>query len=255
MYSALRRPRGSAPGTGPGTRPLSSAATRPYAVPMIPQRPLARALLACFLALAAAHLAVQLLGPGAWSRPTQVLLMPALALVVLAAAQRPRPRPVLLVLTALFFSWLGDGLPALADGDTAFLLMVGGFLVAQVVYVFAFWPYRAQSALYRRRWLLAPYAGFVAALVWVCAPHTGGLLVPVLVYGLVLGLMAVLATGVNAWTAAGGALFLVSDALIALRAFAPGFEVPQGGFWVMSTYIAAQALIALGVLRRTRPAG
>ncbi|MFD6949586.1 hypothetical protein A6A08_07430 [Nocardiopsis sp. TSRI0078] len=222
---------------------------------MIPPCLPARALLASFLALAAVHLAVQLFGFHAWDRPTQVLLMPALALVVLAATERPRPRLVVLVLVALAFSWLGDSLPALADGDTAFLLMVAGFLVAQVVYVVAFWPYRATSVLHRRRWLLAPYAGAVAALVWVCAPHAGVLLVPVLLYGLVLGLMAVTATGVNAWTAVGGALFLASDALIALRAFVPDFDVPQGGFWVMATYVTAQALIALGVLRRAHEPG
>ena len=176
--------------------------------------------------------------------------MPALALVVLAATHRPHPRLVTLLLVALAFSWLGDSLPALAGGDLAFLLMVAGFLVAQVVYVFAFWPYRDKSALHHRRWLLVPYIGVVVALVWVCAPHAGGLLLPVLLYGLVLGLMAIMATGVNAWTAVGGALFLISDALIALRAFVPGFEIPQGGFWVMVTYVAAQALIVLGVLKR-----
>ncbi|MFW5417686.1 lysoplasmalogenase [Nocardiopsis sp. CNT-189] len=224
---------------------------------MVPRRPLARALLAAFLLLAAVHLAVLLLGAGAWDRPTQVLLMPALALAVLAAAERPRSRPVALLAAALFFSWLGDALPALASGDTAFLLMVGGFLAAQLVYVLLFWPYRDRSVLLRRRWLLAPYAGAVAALVWLCAPHAGGLLVPVLAYGAVLGLMAVLATGAGPWTAAGGALFLASDGLIALRAFVPGFAPPLDGFWVMASYCAAQALIALGALKRAEapPAG
>lgn len=217
---------------------------------MLPPRRLVLASSVLFLGLTTAHLLVQLVGPDSWSRPTQVLLMPALALVVFAATQRPRPRLVTLLLIALVFSWLGDSLPALAGGDIAFLLMVAGFLVAQVVYVFAFWPYRGESVLHRRRWLLVPYIGVVAALVWLCAPHAGGLLVPVLLYGLILGLMAVVATGVNTWTAVGGALFLISDALIALRAFVPDFDIPQGGFWVMVTYVTAQALIVLGVLKR-----
>lgn len=219
---------------------------------MLPWRLPVLALSALFLALSAIHLVIQFLGPDSWSRPTQILLMPALALVVLAATGRPRPRPVKLVLVALFFSWLGDSLPALAEGDLAFLLMVAGFLVAQVVYVAAFWPYRDHSVLHHRRWLLAPYVGVVSALVWVCAPHAEGLLIPVLLYGLVLGLMAVTATGVGPWAAVGGALFLLSDALIALRAFAPGFAMFHDGFWVMSTYVTAQALIVLGVLKRVR---
>jgi len=71
----------------------------------------------------------------------------------------------------------------------------------------------------------------------------------VLAYGLLLGAMAVLATGVNPLVWAGGALFLVSDGLIALNAFAPWWDLPLQGFWVMLTYIAAQLLIVLGVLR------
>ena len=55
------------------------------------------------------------------------------------------------------------------------------------------------------------------------------LLVPVLVYGACLGTMAVLSTGVNQVTAVGGALFLVSDGLIALDAFAPGFDLHGPG--------------------------
>ena len=74
------------------------------------------------------------------------------------------------------------------------------------------------------------------------------MLVPVLVYGACLGTMAVLSTGVNRVTAVGGALFLVSDGLIALDAFVPGFGLPVQGFWVMATYVAAQALLVAGVL-------
>ncbi len=220
---------------------------------MIPCRTLPRVLFLLFAVLAVAHLVIQLLGIDAWDRPTQVFLMPVLLLVLAGSTGRPRGRLIVLAMVALVFSWLGDTAPALASGDTAFLLMVGFFLVAQVVYVVAFWPYRNDSVLTRRRWLLVPYIGFVAVLVWLCAPHAGGLLVPVLLYGLVLGTMAVLSTGLGPWVAAGGALFLVSDALIALRAFAPGWDsLPQGGFWVMSTYIAAQVLIVLGLLSRPR---
>lgn len=222
---------------------------------MIPRRPLARALLALYGALAALHLAVQWTGADDWSRPTQVLLMPALAAVLLAEAPRPRDRLAALALTALGFSWLGDSAPALASGDTAFLLMVGFFLVAQAVYAAAFLPLRADSVLRRRRPLLALYAAAVGALVWFCAPGAGGLLVPVLAYGLFLGVMAVLATGVHPLAGVGGALFLVSDGLIALRAFAPGFDPPHDGFWVMLTYTAAQALLVLGVLARLRGPG
>lgn len=220
---------------------------------MIPRETIPRTLFALFILVSVVHLAVQAIGAQAWERPTQALLMPLLAAFAWTAAPwRPRGRLVPLVLVALFFSWLGDTAPALASGDAAFLVMVGFFLVAQAVYIAAFAPWWGRSPLRSSRTLLVPYAVVVAGLVALCAPGAGTLLVPVLVYGLLLGVMAVLAVGVHRWTAVGGALFLLSDGLIALRAFTPGFDLPLSGFWVMLTYAAAQALIVLGVLARDR---
>lgn len=223
---------------------------------MIPRETLPRLFLALFVLVSAVHLAVQAVGAEAWSRPTQALLMPLLAAFAWTAAPRPRGRLVRLVAVALFFSWLGDTAPALASEDTAFLVMVGFFAVAQTVYITAFAPWWGRSPLRSNRTLLVPYAVVVAGLVALCAPAAGPLLVPVLVYGLLLGAMAVLAVGVHRWAAVGGALFLLSDGLIALRAFSPGFDLPLSGFWVMLAYTAAQALIVFGALARDRaPAG
>ncbi|MGW9347004.1 lysoplasmalogenase [Nocardiopsis flavescens] len=223
---------------------------------MIPRETLPRLFLALFILVSVVHLAVQAVGAEAWSRPTQALLMPLLAAFAWTAAPRPRGRLVRLTAVALFFSWLGDTAPALASQDTAFLVMVGFFAVAQAVYITAFAPWWGRSPLRSNRTLLVPYAVVVAGLVALCAPGAGPLLVPVLVYGLLLGAMAVLAVGVHRWAAVGGALFLLSDGLIALRAFSPGFDLPLSGFWVMLAYTAAQALIVLGALARDRaPAG
>ncbi|WP_377643680.1 lysoplasmalogenase family protein [Oryzobacter terrae] len=216
---------------------------------MPPRRPLRRLVLAGLVVVTAVHLAAQLTGTAVLADVTQVLLMPLLAAVLRLATSAPRGRLVRLTLAALGLSWLGDSLPRLAEGDAAFLLMVGFFLLAQVAYVAAFLPHRRRSVLHRRRVLLLPYVAVVAALVAACAGGAGGLLVPVLVYGALLGAAAVLSTGVNTLTAAGGALFLVSDGLIALDAFADGFALPGQGFWVMATYVAAQSLLVAGVLR------
>ncbi|MHA7133176.1 lysoplasmalogenase [Oerskovia turbata] len=155
-------------------------------------------------------------------------------------------------LVALGFSWLGDSAPDLSSGDASFLTMVGFFLVAQVAYLIVFWPYRGRSLL-RRPLALVPYGLALGALIAVCAPYAGSLLVPVVVYGVCLVSMGVLSTGVDRVAGIGGAIFLVSDALIALGAFVPGFTVPgplSSGFWVMLTYLAGQALLVVGILRR-----
>jgi uncharacterized membrane protein YhhN len=221
---------------------------------MLPHRPAARLLLGALALVTVVHLVAQLTGPDALTDLTQVLLMPLLAGVLWAETSAPRGRLVGLTLVALGFSWLGDTAPKLASGDAAFLVMVGFFLLAQATYIAAFLPFRRQSVLHRRRGLLLGYVAVVVALVAVCAGGAGGLLVPVLVYGACLGTMAVLATGLNRLTAVGGALFLVSDGLIALDAFAEGFSLPAQGFWVMATYVAAQVLLVAGVLLVSRTA-
>ena len=200
---------------------------------------------AVFAAVAAVHLAAQLTGAGVLATATQWLLVPVLAATLWSTGFRRRP-----VLVALAFSWLGDSVPSLLAGDTRFLAMVGFFLCAQVGYIAAFLPSWRRSVL-RRPPLLGYLAAFTALLV-ACAPGAGGLLVPVVVYGLCLALMAVLATGVHPLTALGGAAFFVSDGLIALDAFAGWYSPPVPGFWVMLTYIAGQALITAGVARADR---
>ncbi len=199
--------------------------------------------------MAVVHLVAQLAGADAVAATTQVLLMPLLAAVLWFETSSPRHRLTTLVLVALVLSWLGDSAPKLTDGDAAFLVMIGLFLLAQVAYIAAFLPFRNRSVLHVHRPLLLVYVGAVVALALACASGAAGMLVPVLVYGACLGTMAVLATGVNRLTALGGALFLVSDGLIALGAFASGFDLPVEGFWVMSTYVAGQVLLVLGVLR------
>ncbi|MFI7672413.1 lysoplasmalogenase [Actinophytocola sp. NPDC049390] len=200
-----------------------------------------------FTALAFAHLSAQLVGAGTVATVTQWLVMPALAGAVWYATRRPRNRLQRLLLVALGFSWLGDAVPALFEGGTRFLVMVALFLCAQITYAVAFWPFWRRSAL--RRPALAGYVLAFVVLLVLCVPGAGGSLVPVVCYGLCLTLMAVLATGVHPLTAGGGAVFLVSDGLIALGAFADWYAPPVQGFWVMVTYLAGQALIAAGVVR------
>lgn len=232
-----------------------AAISVPYGVPMIVLRRPARVVVAVLAVVTVVHLGAQLFGPQRLADGTQWTLMPLLAAALVVQVPSPRGRLAAWTLVALAFSWLGDSAPDLADGDTAFLLMVGFFLCAQVAYIVAFAPFAANSPLRRRPPLALPYVAAVTLLVVLCAPGAGSLLVPVLVYGVCLGTMAALSSGVDGATWAGGALFLVSDGLIALDAFVPSFDLPAQGFWVMLTYVVAQVLIVYGVLeRRDAPA-
>ena len=86
----------------------------------------------------------------------------------------------------------------------------------------------------------------------IARAHLGALLVPVAVYGAVLGTMAALAGGRGGLIALGGAFFVVSDSVLALGRFLPGYEFALHDLVVMSTYLAAQGLIAWGVVTGLR---
>lgn len=212
--------------------------------------PTSRGVAVALAMLTVLHLVAQVAEAPDLARVTQWGLMPLLAAVLWCASAAPRPRLVRAVLVTLCFSWVGDTAPAFFSGDAAFLAMVAGFLVAQVAYAAAFWPYRSQS-LARRPAALAAYGLVAVAIVGACAPGAPGpLLAAVVVYALCLGTMAVLATGVHLLAGIGGVVFLVSDAMIGLGAFTDWFAPPASGLWVMLTYVAGQALIVAGVLAR-----
>ena len=177
---------------------------------------------------------------------SQVLLMPALAAILLSATVKPRMRIVKLGFVALFFSWVGDTLPRFMSGDAGFLAMIGGFLVAQCVYIIAFAPYRRRSIL-TKPLCAAPYMAAVVVLLALCFEGAGTLFVPVALYAVVIVAMAILATGLSTTGAIGGIVFLVSDSLIALDAFA-GLALPGQGFWVMLTYVIGQTLLIQAII-------
>ncbi|NKX93197.1 lysoplasmalogenase [Sanguibacter hominis ATCC BAA-789] len=200
------------------------------------------------------HLAAQLTDRDGLADVTQVMLMPTVAGWLAARTSgAPRPRIVRRFLLGLGFSWLGDTAPRFLDGDAGFLAMVGFFLVAQVVYASAFWPLRQGSAAVRAPWSLLAYAAALAMIVALCAGEAGPLLPALLVYAGALVTTSVLAWGAGPVAGVGGVVFLASDAMIGLRAFAPSFDPPQEGFLIMSTYIAAQVLLAHAVAQHAQP--
>lgn len=200
------------------------------------------------------HLGAQAVAPGGViCDVTQVLLMPALAWFLLASTPRPPSRLVRLALLALVLSWLGDTLPRFAGegSDTGFALMLGAFLLAQLAYVAALLPFASRSIWRTRRPLIALYALAFVVLLALTAGGAGALLPAVAVYGIAILTMAVLATGLDRVATIGAIVFVVSDALIAVRAFAD-LELPLHGVWVMLTYVVGQTLLVAAIAHRDR---
>ena len=176
---------------------------------------------------------------------TKPLLMPLLLAGLLFALPRWRSEVALLGSLAILFSWAGD-VGIASPGDLSFLVALGFFLLAHVVYIVLF-----LRRLRKRRvplWSLV-YVLWWIALVVILAPHTGPLLIPVAVYGLVLGGMGAIALSCNRLIAVGGVLFVVSDTLLGLNKFLPGFSFSQVDSLIMLSYILAQGFIVLGLVR------
>ncbi|GAA8844054.1 hypothetical protein DUHN55_10260 [Helicobacter pylori] len=202
------------------------------------------------------HLVAQGVAPGGvLADLTQVLLTPLLAWLLLTTTRLPRSRLVRLTLLALLLSWLGDTLPRfVAEGSAAgFGLMLGCFLLAQLAYAAALAPFVGRSIVRTRPALLAPYVLALVVLVAVTAGGAGAMLPAVVLYGLAIITMAVLATGLDRVATVGAIVFLVSDALIALRAFAD-VELPLHSVLVMLTYVVGQGLLVAAIAHRDRTA-
>lgn len=181
--------------------------------------------------------------------PTKLLLMPLLALPVVVSARRLTTAPLLLLLAALLFSWLGDGAGAFFPAGPELPLMLAFFGVAHLAYIALFARHLARR---RFPWWTLVYAAWWLAMILVLGPHTGSLLPAVAAYGLVLGGTAAFAARCHPLVAVGGAFFLASDTILAFRLFLPDALPAWSSPAVMATYTLGQGLIVAGALLTLR---
>lgn len=205
-----------------------------------------------YVGVSAAHVILLALQPAA-AGPTKLLLMPMLAIPVLASVGRIRDRmAVMLMLTALLFSWLGDSAGVFFPAAPEVPLMLAFFGIAHLSYIALFLRHLARR---RMPWWALVYAAWWVAMMLGLGSHTGGLFIAVAVYGLVLGATAASATRCHPLVAAGGAFFLSSDTLLALRLFLPESLPAWSNPAIMLTYTIGQGLIIAGALVTLRKRG
>jgi hypothetical protein len=205
-----------------------------------------------YVVVAAAHVVLLAIG-SPLAAPTKLALMPLLAIPVIACAPQIRSRAVLvLLLAALAFSWLGDGAGAFFPAAPELPLMLVFFGVAHLAYITLF-----LRVLARRRmpWWALVYAAWWVAMIVVLGPHTGGLLIAVALYGLLLAGTAASAARCHPLIAVGGAFFLASDSILAFRLFLPEALPAWSNPAVMLTYTVGQGLLIAGALIALRKEG
>jgi len=193
-------------------------------------------------------------------------LMPALATAFLDGTRSSRARADFNLLrngtaAAQAFSWGGD-VALLGTSERSFLTGIGSFFGAHVAYIVAFLLVRGEGKDYDTAglkvacglWLtIAPLMSFAAGR------KDPALRVPVAAYATILsGMFAssrmldpALPQGARRTVQAGTALFLISDSVLAIQKFLLTEPRPFLESVVMTTYTAAQGLIATGVARAT----
>ncbi|HNF49303.1 MAG TPA: lysoplasmalogenase [Chitinophagales bacterium] len=190
---------------------------------------------------------------------SKILLMPLLALFLVSKVKSNNK----LILSALFFSWLGDIFLMFPRNEYSeqmqkllFIFGLASFLIAHVFYIFTFLneinSVKKVSLIVENPYLVLPFLVFLFFLLYFLFPYLKDMKLPVVVYGSIINLMALMALNRKNLVIAssfylvfiGALLFMISDTTIAVNVFYKA--QPWHRIFIMSTYILAQALIVYG---------
>lgn len=204
-----------------------------------------------FAVVAVVHLFLNGADATPWDSISKCLLAPLLMAWVI---EQRGPR---LLVAALGFCFLGD---LLLELDDLFVAGMAAFAAAHICFIWFFVERGALGALRRRPAIAAVYliAGAVV-VAWAWSGLDAGLRPIIPIYALLLIGTASTSLAVDLRAGVGGALFLVSDGIIALAEagrFDP--EATLTGLAIMVLYIAAILLLTAGILdkeHRTVAAG
>jgi uncharacterized membrane protein YhhN len=189
----------------------------------------------------------------------KVLIIPILILLLLVNQEAQGNKLQKFILAGLFFSWAGDVLLEV-PGEFLDLFVPGllSFMVAQTMYLTAFFTTPGPNILKKKPLLAAPAIMYGAVFVYFLSPGLGAMKIPVLIYAAVILTMLCGAVNryekvnrVSFWLVLTGAiLFVLSDSGIAFSKFIRNFECSS--LFIMSTYAIAQYLIIAGYLMQSR---
>lgn len=195
----------------------------------------------------------------------EATLKPLTTLLLFAVIGQPNTRLRRTTALGLVFSLLGD-VALLGRTGIWFQAGLGAFLITQVCYVRAFFPFARR----RRKLLGVALLGLGASIVTVLIARPeatrAGVAVPVAVYAAALTATLVVCNATlggplrEARSAAlGAALFYFADLCIAINVFVPWFDLPHpavfttGVYWIGQYHIALAARVGANpLLQSTR---
>jgi len=163
-----------------------------------------------------------------------------------------------MIMSALVFSWLGDvTLQLQGKNDIFFMIGLFCFLLAQVMYLIAFFSTKGENVLFFKKiYLILPVILYGLIILYILYDGLGDMKIPVIIYTVVILMM--LSSALNRekkvnrqsyiLVLVGAILFILSDSMIAINRFSYPFDMSR--IAIMLTYVVAQYLIAIGCLKQ-----
>ena len=185
------------------------------------------------------------------------LLIPALLLLLFYTRSTVPGKNLLL--TGLFFSWMGDVFLLFENKQSLFFIFgLASFLTTHIFYIIYFLRIRSSqvSLLKKQPIFIALVLAYGITLVWQLYPYLGHLKLPVMVYAAVICSMLLCSLHIflkvnkkaTGYYLFGAIAFVVSDSLLAINKFYQSF--PYAGIFIMLTYCAAQYFIVRGFIEQ-----
>jgi uncharacterized membrane protein YhhN len=188
----------------------------------------------------------------------KALIIPVLIMLYLGLIKGQMNGFHRMILSALVFSWLGDVILQLQDrNDMFFMIGLSCFLIAQIMYLVAFFSTKGENVLFFKKiYLIISVILYGVILLFILYNHLGDMKVPVIIYAVVILTMVTAALNrqnkVNRQSyilvLIGAIFFVLSDSILAINKFSNPFMLSR--VTNMTTYILAQYLIALGCLKQ-----
>lgn len=182
-----------------------------------------------------------------------------LSFLILAVYAHERFMTKKILLTALTLSWIGDIILMFADkGELYFIAGLIAFLLSHIFYILLF---SKQLKIYLKKSKIIYWVGVTAiafyliVLLLLLLPTLGGLKIPVIIYALTISIMLLFALKgflnwqkpANIYILIGAIVFVISDSILALDKFYTPLQ--YSSFLIMTTYLIAQYLIVVGILK------
>lgn len=168
-----------------------------------------------------------------------------------------------ILLIALTFSWIGDIILMFANkGELYFIAGLIAFLLSHIFYIILF---SKQLKIYLKKSKIIFWVGvttivfYLTVMMLILLPSLGGLKIPVFVYALTISIMLLFALKgflnwqkpANSYILIGAAVFVASDSILAFDKFHAPLQ--YNSFLIMATYLLAQYLIVVGILKLNNP--